>query len=115
MIGYTLVGANDLDKAKGFYDDLFGAIGVKRLLVALEVDVDFRMRAIEPTSDVHLEQFRGHVIAYLPGLPGLLAQGRIVKQHDDVVSAQLDVEFDVDDAEIEAHVRDLLSRRAASA
>ncbi len=32
MIGYTLVGANDLDKAKVFYDDLFGAIGVKRLM-----------------------------------------------------------------------------------
>ena len=32
MIGYTLVGANDLEKAKAFYDDLFGAIGVKRLM-----------------------------------------------------------------------------------
>ena len=32
MIGYTLVGSNDLPKAKAFYDDLFGAIGVGRLM-----------------------------------------------------------------------------------
>ncbi len=32
MIGYTLVGSNDLDKAKTFYDDLFGAIGMNRLM-----------------------------------------------------------------------------------
>lgn len=32
MIGYTLVGSNDLDKAKAFYDDLFGAVGIKRLM-----------------------------------------------------------------------------------
>ncbi len=32
MIGYTLVGSNDLGKALGFYDALFGEIGVSRLL-----------------------------------------------------------------------------------
>lgn len=32
MIGYTLVGSNDLEKAKAFYDDLFGTIGIKRLM-----------------------------------------------------------------------------------
>ncbi|HJV43269.1 VOC family protein [Caulobacter sp.] len=32
MIGYTLVGSNDLEKAKVFYDDLFEAIGIKRLM-----------------------------------------------------------------------------------
>jgi predicted enzyme related to lactoylglutathione lyase len=32
MIGYTLVGTNDLDRAKGFYDGLFGAIGVGRIM-----------------------------------------------------------------------------------
>ncbi|MBO9576298.1 MAG: VOC family protein [Sphingobium sp.] len=30
MIGYTLFGTNDLDRAKGFYDALFSAIGVGR-------------------------------------------------------------------------------------
>lgn len=30
MIGYTLVGTNDLEKSKGFYDALFGAIGISR-------------------------------------------------------------------------------------
>ncbi len=30
MIGYTLFGTNDLEKAKIFYDSLFGELGVKR-------------------------------------------------------------------------------------
>ena len=32
MIGYVTVGTNDLDKARGFYDALFGSIGAKRLM-----------------------------------------------------------------------------------
>jgi predicted lactoylglutathione lyase len=32
MIGYTLVGTNDLDRAKRFYDALFGEIGVPRMM-----------------------------------------------------------------------------------
>lgn len=32
MIGYTLVGTNDLERAKGFYDDLFATIGAGRVL-----------------------------------------------------------------------------------
>ncbi|MGF7146789.1 putative enzyme related to lactoylglutathione lyase [Sphingomonas zeicaulis] len=32
MIGYTLVGTNDLERAKGFYDDLFETIGAGRVL-----------------------------------------------------------------------------------
>ena len=32
MIGYTLVGTNDLDRAKAFYDNLFAAIGVGMLM-----------------------------------------------------------------------------------
>lgn len=32
MIGYTLVGTNDLEKAKGFYDALFGVIGAARVM-----------------------------------------------------------------------------------
>lgn len=32
MIGYALVGTNDYDAARGFYDDLFGTIGVGRLM-----------------------------------------------------------------------------------
>jgi catechol 2,3-dioxygenase-like lactoylglutathione lyase family enzyme len=32
MIGYTLVGTNDLEGAKTFYDALFGAIGAGRLM-----------------------------------------------------------------------------------
>lgn len=30
MIGYTLFGTNDLEKAKAFYDALFGIAGIKR-------------------------------------------------------------------------------------
>src|SRR4051812_31381672 len=32
MIGYTLVGTNDLDRAKGFYDALFGVVGAGRVM-----------------------------------------------------------------------------------
>ncbi len=32
MIGYTLVGSNDTASARDFYDGLFGAIGVGRLM-----------------------------------------------------------------------------------
>ena len=32
MIGYALVGSNDLDKSTAFYDALFGEIGAARLM-----------------------------------------------------------------------------------
>ncbi|MEM8697240.1 MAG: VOC family protein [Pseudomonadota bacterium] len=32
MIGYTTVGTNDLEKARGFYDALFETVGAKRLM-----------------------------------------------------------------------------------
>ena len=32
MIGYATVGTNDLDRARGFYDALFGSIGAGRIL-----------------------------------------------------------------------------------
>ena len=32
MIGYVTVGSNDLEKARGFYDALFGSIGAGRLM-----------------------------------------------------------------------------------
>lgn len=32
MIGYTTLGTNDLEKARGFYDALFETIGAKRLM-----------------------------------------------------------------------------------
>ncbi len=32
MIGYALLGSNDMDRARGFYDALFGTIGVGRLM-----------------------------------------------------------------------------------
>ena len=32
MIGYATVGTNDLDKARAFYDALFGSIGAGRLI-----------------------------------------------------------------------------------
>jgi predicted lactoylglutathione lyase len=32
MIGYVTVGTNDLDKARSFYDALFGSIGASRLM-----------------------------------------------------------------------------------
>jgi len=31
MIGYSLLGTNDMDRARAFYDALFGAIGVGKL------------------------------------------------------------------------------------
>lgn len=31
MIGYSLLGTNDLERARAFYDALFGVIGVKRM------------------------------------------------------------------------------------
>lgn len=33
MIGYATLGTNDLEKARAFYDDLLGMIGVGRLMV----------------------------------------------------------------------------------
>jgi predicted lactoylglutathione lyase len=32
MIGYALVGSNDLTKAKAFYDDLLGSIGARSVM-----------------------------------------------------------------------------------
>jgi catechol 2,3-dioxygenase-like lactoylglutathione lyase family enzyme len=32
MIGYATVGTNDLDRARGFFDALFGTIGARRIL-----------------------------------------------------------------------------------
>jgi catechol 2,3-dioxygenase-like lactoylglutathione lyase family enzyme len=32
MIGYATVGTNDIAKAQGFYDDLLGSIGAKRIM-----------------------------------------------------------------------------------
>ena len=32
MIGYTLVGTNDLQRALAFYDALFGAVGVHKII-----------------------------------------------------------------------------------
>ena len=40
MIGYTLVGTNDLEKSKTFYDALFGVIGAERMM-----EMDGRMCA----------------------------------------------------------------------
>lgn len=32
MIGYTTLGTNDLPRAAAFYDELFGLIGIKRIM-----------------------------------------------------------------------------------
>jgi catechol 2,3-dioxygenase-like lactoylglutathione lyase family enzyme len=32
MIGYTVLGVTDLDRARGFYDDLLGLLGAKRVM-----------------------------------------------------------------------------------
>ena len=32
MIGYATVGTNDIDRARSFYDALFGSIGAKRIM-----------------------------------------------------------------------------------
>jgi predicted lactoylglutathione lyase len=34
MIGYVTLGTNDIERAKGFYDRLFGVIGAKRSMEA---------------------------------------------------------------------------------
>lgn len=46
MIGYTLVGTNDLERAKGYYDALFGSLGIGRIM---EMD---RMCAWGPNHEV---------------------------------------------------------------
>ena len=40
MIGYVTLGTNDLEKARAYYDDLFGSIGGSRLL---EMDHGFTL------------------------------------------------------------------------
>ena len=42
MIGYVTLGTNDLDRARGFYDALFGSIGAGRLM---ELDSGFTLYA----------------------------------------------------------------------
>ena len=32
MIGYATIGTNDIDRARGFYDDLLGQIGARRVM-----------------------------------------------------------------------------------
>jgi len=34
MIGYATLGTNDLERARAFYDDLLGSIGIGRLMAA---------------------------------------------------------------------------------
>ncbi|WP_308733505.1 hypothetical protein [Sphingomonas sp. KC8] len=46
MIGYTLVGTNDLERAKDYYDALFGSLGIGRIM---EMD---RMCAWGPNHEV---------------------------------------------------------------
>ncbi len=33
MIGYATLGTNDIEKARAFYDDLLGSVGIGRLMV----------------------------------------------------------------------------------
>jgi len=33
MIGYATIGTNDIDRARGFYDELLGSIDLKQLMV----------------------------------------------------------------------------------
>ena len=46
MIGYVMVGTNDLDKAAKYYDDLFNSIGISRIM-----EVDNYFIAWAPTPD----------------------------------------------------------------
>mgnify|MGYP003407984204 CR=1 FL=1 len=46
MIGYTTVGANDYGKALEFYDALFGVIGGKRVMIALNVGSKEKVHAV---------------------------------------------------------------------
>lgn len=32
MLAYAMIGTNDIEKAKGFYDDLFAELGAKRMM-----------------------------------------------------------------------------------
>lgn len=45
MIGYATVGTNDIDKARAFYDSLFGSIGAKRIM---EFPNGFTMYGVSP-------------------------------------------------------------------
>ena len=45
MIGYATVGTNDIDKARAFYDSLFGSIGAKRIM---EFPSGFTMYGVRP-------------------------------------------------------------------
>jgi catechol 2,3-dioxygenase-like lactoylglutathione lyase family enzyme len=45
MIGYATVGTNDIDKARAFYDSLFGSIGAKRIM---EFPSGFTMYGVSP-------------------------------------------------------------------
>jgi catechol 2,3-dioxygenase-like lactoylglutathione lyase family enzyme len=36
MIGYVTLGVSDIDRARGFYDALFGTVGAKQLMVLEE-------------------------------------------------------------------------------
>ena len=43
MIGYATVGTNDLDRARGFYDELMAVVGAKRLM---QMDHGFTMYGV---------------------------------------------------------------------
>lgn len=45
MIGYATVGTNDIDKARAFYDSLFGSIGATRVM---EFPSGFTMYGVSP-------------------------------------------------------------------
>ena len=57
MLGYTMYGTNDLEKAKGFYDTVFKSVGIGRLMefptgaIAYGVGFDKPMFAIGAPYD----------------------------------------------------------------
>ena len=47
MIGYVTLGTNDIEKARTFYDALFGSIGATR---KMEFDGGFTLYGVQPLS-----------------------------------------------------------------
>ena len=43
MIGYVTLGTDDLERARGYFDELLGTIGAKRILQFADEDGGFTM------------------------------------------------------------------------
>ena len=48
MIGYVTLGTDDLDRARAYFDELFGSIGAKRIMQFADEDGGFTMYGTAP-------------------------------------------------------------------